>query len=234
MREARLCFCASLFALAVAGCVEPCQSSRAPAGPEPALEAGIPFDALDADMAHYRCGSMASVANGLRHLGRVRALDALTEYYKRQPGAGIDSQLPVACICRVLFEPPKGGWWPLWGAQASGKKSGYVRGVSYVAGSEAEFPDLPMAFSAGVPFFLEVYTTAQGPHLPVVDEAMKHLVVCATLEFLPNDIPTEGYAEAATKLVRSKEFAGLFTDDPGGPDRDWITEHVLQQAGQRR
>ena len=177
------------------------------------------LEALETQMQVYKCESMVSVVNSLRHLGKERALQTMQAYYdKTRPHSYLQDQMNIICVSRTLFVPPPTGWWAPWKDFNVEHHSQIVVDTFTVNdAAKSAFPLYPMALSDGVPFLLnEGYTANMDGSLKsaIPDEAQRHLDACRDLFLIPADLPVGAYDQPAKSLLQSSAFRKLLADNP--------------------
>ena len=115
----------------------------------------------------FRCQHAVALVNGLRHLGKERAISLLRQFLKEMNGNN-ERESAVAFICRLLFIAPEGGWPPVNPGVPSPTFDAQV--------AAKRFPQFPLAVSDGVPFFLLwAYTNNGGVSKTLRPRARRHL-----------------------------------------------------------
>ena len=149
----------------------------------------------DANGFFYSCSQMVSVVNELRHMGKDKVMSVLTnvvEQANQNEGEG-----ELFMLCRLLFVNTNGWKMPGLGAPYPPVNFDVVTN---------EFPIFPLALSDGVPFFLlNGYQGGGRPEAP--DECV---AACRDLPLISSDLPTNGFALAAQKLIASDSFHRLY------------------------
>ena len=187
----------------------------------------------------YSCQGMVAMVNGLRHLGKGRALDILAQFDAQH--TDVASQMRVICICRVLFLPPTEGWAEPWGEYRAAVPNYMLDTGDFKEKAKSKFPLYPMAISDGVPFLLTSgYSSAMGGRAPPIpDEANATVDRCRDLDMIQADRPTAGFVRAAERLISSDAFAGLLegSDGENADDRSksaaQLEDDILNQADGR-
>ena|ERR1035438_5927208 len=143
----------------------------------------------------YSCAQMVSVVNELRHIGKDKVISVLTNLVEqtKQDGGGAK----VFMLCRLLFVNTNG-----WTIPRLGEPYPPVN----LDVATNEFPIFPLAQSDGVPFLLvSGYMLGGFPEPP--DECVE---ACRDLPLISSDLPTNGFALAAKKLIESDSFHRLY------------------------
>jgi len=145
----------------------------------------------------YSCTQMVSVVNELRHLGKDKVMSVLTNLVEQADQNGFDDEGKVFMLCRLLFVNTSG--WKIPGLGAPQPPVNFDVATN-------EFPFFPLALSDGVPFFLlNGYQGGGRPEPP--DECV---AACRDLPLISSDLPTNGFALAAQKLIASDSFRRLY------------------------
>ena len=173
----------------------------------------------DVNGFHYSCTQMVSVVNELRHMGKDKVMSVLTNLVKQPNQNGFNDEVKVFMLCRLLFVNTNGWKMPRLGAP-------YPPINLDVATNE--FPIFPLAQSDGVPFsLLNGYSGSGVPERPedCVD-------VCRNLPLIPSDLPTNGFALAAQKLIESDSFRHLY--QPSNDDARDMPRMIQNQVSNQR
>jgi hypothetical protein len=146
----------------------------------------------------YHCQAMVRAVDGLRGLGKDRALTILQSYLDEVGPQGDPRQKQkVLLVCRLLFVNPQ-GWRP--------PRLGHAE-PDVAPDAAQSFPLFPIALSKNVPFLLVRGYAAAGYS---GDTPEKCVQLCQALNLISADLAEVNYRSAAEDLIQGNEFQRLY------------------------
>jgi hypothetical protein len=158
---------------------------------------------------------MVQCVNGLRRLGKEKALATLREDLRLNGISGnpfVEEKLHL--ICRLLFVNPDG-----WKSPRLGQPSPDIEW-----NVAEKFPFFPIALSDGVPFLLINGYESSGF---TSDTGAACVNLCEHFSIITNDLPQKGYKKAAQDLIKSEPFKQLYINPE---DREQMAKSIMCQA----
>jgi hypothetical protein len=191
-----------------AWCADPSPS------PEPRLDTSIVRMAPPISGFQYHSDAMVASVNGLRQLGKEKALAVLKEYHREIGDAGDPGERKkLHLICRLLFVNPQG-----WATPRLGHPSPEINWSQV-----EQFPLFPLALSDGVPFLLVNGYSAGGY---TTDTPEKCIQLCEGFSLVTADLSATNHLDAAIDLVQSDKFKRLYANTNGFTE---MSEMVMEQ-----
>jgi hypothetical protein len=188
------------------------------------VEQGSPGQILDTSLVRkapnisgyqYQTDAMVESINGLRRLGKDKALAVLRQYYDEVGDSGDPGQRKkLFLICRLLFVNPQG-----WKTPGLGHPEPEINWDLH-----EQFPLFPLALSGGVPFVLVSGYIAGGYTSDTPDKCIE---LCRGFSLITSDLPTTNHLDAAIDLVQSEKFKRLYSDTNDLPN---VSEMVMRQV----
>jgi len=141
---------------------------------------------------------MVQCVNGLRQLGKEKALATLREHIRLNGISGDPGEeQKLLLVCRLLFVNPDGWKYPRIGHPSPD--------VDWNVADK--FPFFPIALSDGVPFLLLNGSMSGGW---TSDTGSACVNLCGHFSIITNDLPQTGYKKAAQDLINSEAFRRLY------------------------
>jgi len=198
------CFCMTLIAF--------CADS--PPSPETGLDTSLVKKAPIISGYRYHSDAMVESVNGLRRLGKEKALAILKQYDRETGSAHPEEWHKLFVLCRLLFVNPQG-----WTPPALGHPDPEIDWSQ-----TRQFPMFPLALSDGVPFLLVSGFTVGGYSPNTPDKCIE---LCEGFSLVAADLSVTNHLDAAINLVQSDKFKHLYSNT----NASWETSGmVMEQA----